>query len=123
MIPIHDICMSVMPVICDNVTVTLTRNVGYTIVDCQQVPTAELPVSIIARVQEVTNAEIALLDGLGISGESIAIYLSGVAKGTVRAGQNDGDLIELPTGEIYRITAISEQWHNIWVKVLATKQL
>lgn len=82
------------------------------------------PSNVIAQVQALTAENLRFLEGLGVQGSTVSIYLNGELDGIVRVQNKGGDLVTIPQGRaagVYLVTAVLEQWPD-WVKVAATLQ-
>ena len=74
-----------------------------------------------AQVQDLTQADLRLVEGLGIQGENQKVYLYGEASSVVRVDKRGGDLITTADGKTWLVTQVLERWPD-WTAVLVTLQ-
>lgn len=102
--------------------VTLYHSTGYTTNDDgSRVPAYDDPIVQMTQVQELTKAELRLVEGLNLQGSHQAVYLEGVANGVVRRDGFGGDLMTF-RGTTWKIATVIEQWDD-WMKCIVTMQL
>lgn len=119
---LHRIVSGVVGRVNPFVPVELLVSAGYTKAPSgKQVPKYEAPVTVMAQVQQLTTKEIQHLDAMNIQNSGSGIYMRGFVNGVVRVTKKGGDLITLPDGQTYLVTAVLEQWSD-WCKVAVTLQ-
>ena len=85
------------------------------------IPTYNVVPQVPMQVQELTERDIRMLDGLNIQGSQKVIYVRGLVQGLVRTKNKGGDLITLQDGSVWLVTAVLEAWPD-WCKVSVTLQ-
>ena len=101
---------------------TLQASTGYTTnADGTQVAQYATFANVQCQVQNLTTRDLRQLDGLNIQGSSRAVYLNGNWFAVLRPGQRGGDLLTLPDGTVYLVTAVLELWPD-WAKLSVTLQ-
>lgn len=124
---LHSIVAGAIGAINPFVPATLKRSTGYvTAPDGSRTPQFAL-YYVSAQLQELTQADLKHLEGLGVQGAQYAAYFNGSAAGTIRAQQRGGDLLVfapgvLEEGTTWLVTAVLEKWLPGWVKVAITLQ-
>lgn len=73
------------------------------------------------QVQELSERDIQMLEGLNIQSVQKAIYIPGQVRGLVRQINKGGDLIKFSDGTTWLVVEVLEQWPD-WVKVAVTMQ-
>ena len=124
MFDIHGFCMSALPNISPNRQAAIHRQIGFDIVDFQQIPKTERIEVKDVRIQSLSDSDLRLAEGLNISGASVSIYFRGIAHSAIRVGESGGDIMVFDDGSKYKIISVSERWDlTDWVKVMAVKQI
>lgn len=120
---LHGIVAGAIGTVNPHVPITLRVSLGYsTGADGLQSPSYQTFTNLIAQVQELTTRDLRQLEGLNVQNSERKIYMSGSASAIVRVNRKGGDLITLPDGTVWLITAVLEQWPD-WCAVSATLQV
>lgn len=120
---LHGIASAYVSAVNPTQEVTVQQSTGYaTLPNGQRTPTYAAPQTVEAQVQELTSDELQMMEGLGIQGESRAIYLNGQFAGAVRADKRGGDLFTLEDGSIWLVVKVLESFPD-WTKVAVTRQV
>ena len=126
---LHGIVRGVVTAVNPDLTVTVKQSTGYTTnADGAQVPSySTVPAQ--AQVQALSGKDLHQIEGMNLQGSLCAIYLYGAVSGVVRASQQGGDLIVIPSGVYagtWLVTITLEQWSDggpaSWCKVCGTLQ-
>ena len=86
-----------------------------------RVPEYAAPVSVTIQKQELSQADLQLVDGLNIQGVKTVAYLNGAWYGTVRRDRRGGDLFII-NDVTWKVIAVPELWPD-WAKVILCQQL
>jgi len=125
---LRSIANSVTTAINPNITGTWKRSTGYTIdADYKQVPSYEAYSNLPIQVQELTQADIQLMDGLNIQGVMKVVYINELPLGVVRTLGQGGDVLQFPLfGETiiqdWLVVKVKEQYPN-WASVIVCLQV
>ena len=123
MINVFSAARSAISVVTTPIAVTIKRSGGYTTnADGSRVPVYTTLTGVTADIQPMTLDELHQIDGLNLGGEKTAIYIHGEMRGTIRADQSGGDVVEFPNGDKWLVVLVLESW-STWVKVAAVRQL
>lgn len=89
-------------------------------------PTYATPYTALAQIQPLTWRDLQQVDGLNLQGTRLGVYLFGEIRGIVRATNQGGDLITVPSGPyagVLLVAQVLEGWDSAgWCKVAATLQ-
>lgn len=122
---LHGIAGPVIAAVNPTILATFQASLGPSIApDGTRTPVFGAGQVVQAQVQELTQADLAQIEGLNLQGTNLAVYLYGSARGAVRVSQQGGDLITIPSGPragIYLVLKVLELWPD-WVKVAVVLQ-
>ena len=103
-------------------TVVISPSNGYvTGSDGKRTPSYGPPITVMAQVQGLTEANVFQTQGLNIASEMRTVYLPGAWNGVVRADQKGGDLMTLADGTHWLVVQVLEAFPD-WCKVAITRQ-
>lgn len=122
---LHQIVRGAITTINPDVICTLRRSTGqYTTADDgTRTPLYRAFSSVACQFQALSNPDLAKLDGLNMQGTNTAIYITGALDGVERVTARGGDLVTKPTGEVYLVTQVLEDWPTApWTKVVGVIQ-
>lgn len=79
---------------------------------------------LVAQVQPLSGRDLRQVEGLNLGGELRKLYVSGDLNGTVRVELKGGDLITLPSGQVWLINQQLEGWSETagWTSAVMTLQ-
>jgi hypothetical protein len=118
---LHGIVSGMIGAVNPNQSAQLRVCTGYTSGTAgRRVPTYAPDVPVTAQVQDLSQRDVSFLDSLNIQGSQKVVYLSGAVGGMNRLGGTGPDLLVLD-GQIWKVTAVLEQWDD-WVKASVTLQ-
>lgn len=82
------------------------------------------PINVRVQKQALTWKDLQQLQGLNVNGEKSAIYVDGDWQAVSRPNLRGGDLITLPTGRVWLVVQVLENWFDQdgWAKVAAVLQ-
>lgn len=109
-------------------TVVIQISTGSTTgADGHRTPSYAAPISVIGQWQPVTYSDIQLTSGLNIQGYRRKIWLNGEVDGLIRENNKGGDLITEPSGRVWLVALVTEQWQESnsaanWVSAIVTAQ-
>lgn len=104
------------------VDVVIRVSTGYTKdASYKQVPTYADAITRSGQVQPLSTGDLRHLDALNIQGVERVIYIAGAYKAVVRSDAVGGDLVTLPDGTQWLVTAVFEQWPD-WCRIGVTRQ-
>ena len=119
---LHGLVAGVIDAVNPRILCTLRRSTGYQVgPGGRQVPTYADTAGVRCQVQDLSIKDLRQLSGLNIQGSERTIYLEGLLEGVVRADAKGGDLVILPDGTVWLVTAALEAWPD-WCKVAVTRQ-
>lgn len=120
---LHAIVSGAINTINPAIPCTLSRSNGqYTIADDgTRTPSYSTFIRVACQFQALSNPDLAKMGGLNLEGVNTAIYVNGQLDGAERVSARGGDLVTRPTGEVYLVTQVLEDWGD-WTKVSATLQ-
>ena len=123
MLNMNNVVSGVTGAINPSTVCTIQLSSGYTTnTDGSRVPQYQPAFNARAQVQELTERDLRQADALNLQGTLRSIYLSGWLSGAVRLNQQGGDIVTMPSGDVYLVSTVRERWNN-WVKVLAVLQV
>jgi hypothetical protein len=89
--------------------------------DYSRSPQYASPVIVQGQVQELSIKDLHQVEGLNLNGTLRTLYTNGVISAGQRVTLKGGDVIVLPDGTVWLVTAVPEQWPD-WVKCVITQQ-
>lgn len=117
---LHGMVSGAIGIVNPFVQVQVRRSTGYdTQPDGTRVPTYTT-LSGPAQVQDLSQDDLKLVEGLDIQGVRRNVYINGNWAGAVRAEARGGDIFMFE-GREWLATMIAEQWPD-WCKVIVTRQ-
>lgn len=122
---LHAIGSGAINTINPSVVCTIRRSTGQytTSDDGARAPLYQVFSGVACQFQALTNPDIAKMGGLNLQGTNSAIYVSGALDGLERVSAKSGDLVTKPTGEVYLVTQVLEDWPTgPWSKVVGVLQ-
>lgn len=119
---LHGIVAGAIGAVNPNIVCTFKVSTGFTVgADYAQMPMYTTFTNVTAQLQDLSQRDARQLDALNVQGSQSVIYVNGNYYGIVRVGQRGGDLVILPDGNTYLVTAVLELWPD-WCKVSVTLQ-
>jgi hypothetical protein len=119
---LHGIVAGAIGAVNPQVGATLRRSTGYsTAADGTRIPLYETFANVTCQVQELTQRDLAQVEGIVNQGSSRAVYLNGRWRGAIRVAAVGGDILQLADGTVWLVTAVPEQWPD-WTKLIVTLQ-
>jgi hypothetical protein len=109
---------AVNPAIQIIVRVSTGRNVNP---DGTPVPQYASPVTVLGQVQELSIKDLHQIEGLNLNGTLRTLYTNGAVNAGQRVSIKGGDVIVLPDGTVWLVTAVPEQWPD-WTKAILVQQ-
>ena len=93
--------------------------------DGSRAPNYGTPQTVIAGIQNLTQNDVYMSQGLDLQKETCAAYLPGSWHGVVSADKKGGDKVQRADGSWWMVTIIYENWggDDGWTKVGLTRQL
>lgn len=125
---LRSIANSVTAAINPNILGTWKQSTGYTVgVDFKQVPTYDTYEDLPIQVQELTQADIKLMEGLNIQGVLKVVYINELPLGVVRTLGQGGDILQFPlfgdaTVRDWLVVKVKEQYPD-WASVIVCLQV
>ena len=121
---LHAIVSGAINRINPDVVCTLRRSIGSTVgADGTRTPLYRVFPGVRCQFQALSNPDLAKLDGLNLQGTNSAIYVTGALDGVERVTAKGGDLVTKPTGEVYLVTQVLEDWPTgPWTKCVGVLQ-
>ena len=122
---LHSIVSGYVSAINPFLTASYQASNGYTTLpDGTRVPAYAIAVPVKVQKQPMQYLDLTRVDGLNISGEKSAFYVSGNWQGVARPAGKGGDLITLPDGTVWLVVMLLENWHATdgWSKIAAVLQ-
>ena len=98
---------AVNPRICLSIQVSEGQTVNP---DGSQSPVFAPAITVPGQVQPISTGDLKKLESLNIQGVNKKIYINGQVSGLVRPNKCGGDLITLPNGQVYLVSAVLESW-------------
>jgi hypothetical protein len=89
--------------------------------DYSRSPQYASPVVVQGQVQELSIKDLHQVEGLNLNGTLRTLYTNGVISAGQRVTLKGGDVIVLPDGTVWLVTAVPEQWPD-WVKAVLVLQ-
>ena len=123
---LHAIAGPIVAIVNPWVTAMISVSTGYTTnADGSRTPSYASPIPVNVQKQPLTYTDLVQTEGINIQGEKCALYISGNYDGVVREDGTGGDLITLPSGSVWLVVQVLENWaeENGWVKVAAVRQM
>lgn len=90
-------------------------------VDYTPIPQYASPITVSAQVQELSLKDLHQIEGLNLNGTVRNLYINGNINGGQRVTLKGGDVIILPDGTVWLVTAVPESWPD-WCKAVITEQ-
>jgi hypothetical protein len=124
---LRSIANSVTTAINPNITGTWQQSTGYTVgTDFKQVPAYDTYENLPIQVQELTQSDIRMMDGLNIQGVLKVVYINELPLGVVRTLGQGGDILQFPlAGETtvrnWLVVRVKEQYPD-WASVIVCIQ-
>ena len=122
---LHSIVSGYVSALNPFLTASYQASAGYTTnPDGTRVPAYAPIVPVKVQKQLLQYLDLTRVDGLNISGEKSAFYVSGNWQGVSRSPSKGGDLLTLPDGSVWLVVFLLENWHptNGWSKIAAVLQ-
>ena len=117
---LHSIVSGAIGTINPSTTITVQYSAGTVVAaDGSQSPTYTTQ-SIQAQVQPLTYSDEVKANGLNLQGLRKKIYINGQVNGMIRSLNNNGDLVTLPDGSVWKV-ALVENWAD-WCNAIITLQ-
>jgi hypothetical protein len=107
------------------ITGSYQQSTGYTqAADGTQLPTYATAVPLSIQKQPLTFKDLHQISGLNLNGEKAAFYVNGNLQGVQRVSARGGDLITLPSGDVWLVVMLLENWSETsgWGKVAVVLQ-
>lgn len=121
---LHGLAAGAISVVNPSVSCTVRRSCGSTIAaDGTRTPAYEVFPGVVCQIQPMSNSDIRRIGALNIQPNMKSIYMSGTVEGLVRVAMKGGDVITEPSGRVWLVTQILEDWHQSgWCKVAVIGQ-
>lgn len=109
---------TVNPQVPIQIRVSIGNKIGTNFVPTPQYAS---PITVLGQVQELSIKDLRQVEGLNLNGTLRNLYINGNINAGQRVTLKGGDIIILPDGTVWLVTAVPESWPD-WCRALIVQQ-